>query len=134
MDLIQKAVVRYKDKYNITIREVTKAGEKVIIEISQGKTMNGVYLDTNGLREIAKSLFIPIHDEFHIGAIAYVPLAHDIVNDRWLKAQLADHSYKLKTLAKALGLKKSDLADHHSGKTDMTNEERAMYFYYFKSL
>ena len=33
MDVIQKAIVRYKDKYNITIREVKKDEGRVIIEI-----------------------------------------------------------------------------------------------------
>ncbi len=134
MDLIHKAIVRYKDKYNITIREVKKSDDSVIIEVSQDKTIDGIYLTADGLREIAKSLFTSVHDNFHVGAIPYIPLAHDVVNDAWLKAQLANHSYKIKTLSKALGISKSILANHHSGQDRMTNEERAMYYYYFKSL
>ena len=134
MDLIHKAIIRYKDKYNITIREVKKQGDTAIIEISQDKTIDGTYFADVELREIAKSLFASVHDDFHIGAIVYVPLAHDIVDDGWLKAQLADHSMKLKKLALTLGIRKSVLADHHSGSEKMTNEERAMYFYYFRSV
>ena len=133
MDLIHKAIVRYKDKYNITIREVKRRDEGVIIEITQDKTLDAQYFTANELRDIVTSLFASVHDNFHIGAIAYVPLAHDIVDFKWLKAQLADHSFKIKTLAKTLGLRKSVVVDHHSGKIELTNEERAMYFYFFKS-
>ena len=134
MDVIQKAIVRYKDKYNITIREVKKDEGRVIIEISQDKTLDDKYLSAEELREIAKSLFLSVHDNFHIGAIEYVPLAHDKVEFKWLKAQLADHSMKIKTLANTLGIRKSIVADHHSGKKKMTNEEQAMYYYFFKSI
>lgn len=133
MDLIKKAIVRYKDKYNITIREVKKVDDNVIIEVSQDKTIDGLYFTDVELREIVKSLFSSVHDDFHVGAKPYVPLTHDHVNFKWLKAQLADHAMKIKTLARTLGIKKSVASDHHSGKVEMTNEERAMYFYYFKS-
>ena len=123
MDVIQKAIVRYKDKYNITIREVKKDEGRVIIEISQDKTLDNKYLSAKELREIAKSLFVSVHDNFHIGAIEYVPLAHDKVD-----------SMKIKTLANTLGIRKSIIADHHSGKKRMTNEEQAMYYYFFKSM
>ncbi len=134
MDLIHKAIIRYKDKYNVTIREVKKSEERVIIEISQDKTLDGIYFSANELRDIVTSLFASIHSDFHIGAIPYVPLVHDVVTARWLKIQLADHAMKLKQLAKTLGVNKSVLLDHHSGKTDMNNEEKGMYYYYFKSL
>ena len=107
---------------------------RVIIEISQDKTLDNKYLSAQELREIAKSLFVSVHDNFHIGAIEYVPLAHDKVDFKWLKAQLADHSMKIKTLANTLGIRKSIIADHHSGKKRMTNEEQAMYYYFFKSM
>jgi hypothetical protein len=134
MDVIQKAIVRYKDKYNITIREVKKDEGRVIIEISQDKTLDNKYLSAQELREIAKSLFVSVHDNFHIGAIEYVPLAQDKVDFKWLKAQLADHSMKIKTLANTLGIRKSIIADHHSGNKRITNEEQAMYYYFFKSM
>lgn len=134
MDLIHKAIVRYKDKYNVTIREVKKRDEKVIIEITQDKTLDGVYFSDNELRDIVTSLFASVHDDFHIGAIPYIPLAHDVVTESWLKIQLADHKMKIKNLARTLGVKKSILSAHHSGTVEMNNEERGMYYYYFKSL
>ena len=134
MDLIHKAIVRYKDKYNITIREVKRRDEGVIIEISQDKTLDAQYFSTNELRDIVTSLFASVHEDFHIGAIAYVPLAHDVVTFSWLKKQLADNAMKIKTLARLLGVKKSVLVDHHSGKTEMSNAERGMYYYYFKNI
>lgn len=134
MDLIHKAVLRYRDKYNVTIREIKKSGGGVIIEISQGKTLDGNYFSQSELREIVKSLFASVHENFHIGAIPYIPLAHDIVNSKWLKIQLAENAMKIKSLANALGVNKKTLAKHHSGSGSMTNEERAMYFYYFKSI
>jgi len=134
MDLIQKAVVRYKDKYNVTIRQVKKREGGVIIEITQGKTLDGNYFSQLELREIVKSLFSSIHDNFHIGAIPYTPLAHDVVTSSWLKIQLADNAMKIKSLANALGVSKKVLAKHHSGTGDMSNEERGMYYYFFKSL
>ena len=134
MDLIHKAIVRYKDKYNITIREVKRRDEGVIIEISQDKTLDAQYFSANELRDIVTSLFASVHEDFHIGAIPYVLLAHDVVTFSWLKKQLADNAMKIKTLARVLGVKKSVLVDHHSGNTEMNNEERGMYYYYFKSI
>ena len=133
MDLIQKAIIRYKDKYNVTIREVKKRDDGFIIEVFQDKTLDGIYFSANELRDIVTSLFASVHENFHIGAIPYVPLVHDVVTASWLKIQLADNAMKIKALARTLGIKKSVAADHHSGKVDMTNEERAMYYYYFKS-
>ncbi len=134
MDLIHKAILRYRDKYNVTIREVKKREGGVIIEISQDKTMDGHYFSQNELREIVKSLFASVHENFHIGAIPYKPLAHDIVTSKWLKIQLAENAMKIKTLASELGVNKKTLAKHHSGTADMSNEERGMYYYYFQSL
>jgi len=134
MDLIQKAVVRYKDKFNITIREIKSRNDRPIIEVSQDKTLDGQYFTADELRDIVTSLFASVHDDFHIGAIPYTPLAHDIVDYKWLKKQLADHSMKLKDLAKTLGLSKREIADHHSGSKEMNNAEMAMYYYYFKGL
>lgn len=134
MDLIHKAILRYRDKYNVTIREVKKRGGDVIIEISQDKTLDGVYFTQIELREIVKSLFASVHENFHIGAIPYTPLAHDVVTSKWLKIQLAENAMKIKSLGNALGINKKTLAKHHSGTGSMSNEERAMYFYYFQSL
>jgi len=78
MDLIQKAVVRYKDKFNVTIREIKSRNDKPIIEVSQDKTLDGHYFSANELRDIVTSLFASVHDDFHIGAIPYIPLAHDM--------------------------------------------------------
>lgn len=133
MDLIQKAVVRYKDKFNVTIREIKSRNDKPIIEVSQDKTLDGHYFSANELRDIVTSLFASVHDDFHIGAIPYIPLAHDVVDDKWLKKQLADHQMKLKDLAKSLGISKKKMADHHNGNVAMSNEEMAMYYYYFES-
>lgn len=134
MDLIKKAVVRYKDKFNVSVRELSDREGIPIFEVSQDKTLDGQYFTSDELRDIVTSLFASVHDDFHIGAKPYVAVAHDTVDFSWLKKQLADHSIKVKVLAKTLGIDKKDLSNHLSGKVEMNNSELAMYYYYFKNL
>lgn len=132
---MELAASRLKQSDNIEFKIAAYDHEKVIIQVVQGKHVTGVYHTLKQLIEIVHESF----DRFFpdkkvlVHPIPFNDSPVNMVTINWINKQLQETNTKLKQIEKDTGISKIALHDILSGKTALSQELKAFFYYYFLS-
>jgi len=125
----------HKQSDNIEFKIVTYDHEKVIIQVVQGKNLTGVYHSLKRLIEIVHEIFDRFFPDKKV-LVHPIPFNDSPVNKvtiNWINKQLQETNTKLKHIERETGISKIALHDILSGKTALSQEVKAFFYYYFLS-
>jgi len=135
IDRMLVAANEHKKLGNINFVIIEYNGDKVIIQVTQGKNAIAVYHSQKRLIEIVHETF----DQFFIGKkvlvhpIMYNKSPADIVDKKWINKKMMENSIKLKDISKDTGINKMELRNLMNTESLLTSSVKALFYYYFLS-
>lgn len=134
LDKMEVAASAHQRYSSITFKVVELKPDKVIFQITQGKSAAGNYQNQKRLIEIVHETY----DRFFPGrkvqvhAIPFVESPANVVTDKWVNEKMLEKGIKLKQISEETGIDKTQLSSLITGDRPLSQPMKALFWYYFQ--
>jgi hypothetical protein len=136
IDHLQKSANVHKLQSNIEF-SVLKVEDGILqILVQQGEKPSGNYANRATLVKRAQEVFakwMPAY-QIHVIVEEFRPSVTTMVNPAWLERMMQEKEVRIKQIAFDTGLDRESIAGWVSGKKNMSQIVKAMFYFYFSSM
>lgn len=133
---LEEGAKQYLTRFNISFEIVTAKPSALKVKTRQWKCKTGHLLEIPKLISLTQDLFerfitgVPVT----VHPIAYTPTVADNVEPDWICNKMLNMGVKLKDIHQDTGVDSLNLSSWIEGLQPMSQDVKAMFFYYFESL
>lgn len=133
---LEEGAKQYLTRFNISFEIVTAKSSALKVKTRQWKCTTGHPLEIPRLISLTQDLFerfitgVPVT----VHPIAYTPAVADEVEPDWISDKMLNMGVTLKDIHQDTGVDRLNLSSWIEGLQPMSQDVKAMFFYYFESL
>lgn len=133
--LIEHAALEHIRFSNLRFKFMEYEPKQVIIQAAQGKSDLRNHFTKKRLIEIVNETFGRFFEgkKIIVHPIPYQEAACNVVDTAWVNKQMLEKGVKLKDIAADTGITYTHLSSVISGNKEMTQQMKALFYYYFLS-